>query len=184
MASLAACHERVPGALLTRGDVRSLPYSDGAFNITFCHYLLLWVSDPVRALREMKRVTASLGYVIACAEPDYEAREDEPAALEWLGQQQNQALQKQGAALHRGAELAGLFQQAGIVPIEAGRMRSQGMRVQSEAEWESEWRVLESDLAGAVSREELERIKEVDRRAKGLGHHVLNVPTYFAWGQV
>ncbi len=182
--SLRTCRQNVPAAHLTSGDARTLPYSDGSFQITFCHYLLLWIADPVKALLEMKRVTASSGYVIAFAEPDYSARQDEPAELRWLGQQQNQALQRQGVALRRGAELANLFQLAGIPLTEAGAIRSSQLRSQSEADWASEWRVLEADLAGSILPDDLARIKEVDSRARVLGGHMLNVPTYFAWGQV
>ena len=184
LSSLRACREHVPTAQLTQADARSLPYPAGAFNITFCHFLLLWVPDPVQALVEMKRVTASSGYVIAFAEPDYGARQDEPAELERLAQHQNEALERQGAALRRGAELANLFRQAGIPLTEAGTIRTPGRQEQSEADWESEWQVLEDDLAGTISSDELARIKEVDGRARMLGQHMLNVPTYFAWGQV
>ncbi len=182
--SLRICRQTVPAAELTRGDVRALPFLDGSFQITFCHYLLLWIPDPLQALLEMKRVTASSGYVIAFAEPDYGARRDEPADLQWLGQAQNEALERQGVALHRGAELANLFQLAGIPLTETGAIRSRRLRSQSDQDWESEWQVLESDLAGAISSEDLARIKETDRRARVLGGHMLNVPTYFAWGQV
>ena len=56
-AVLTECQTHVPDALLTCGDALSLPYKDGSFDITYCHYLLLWVKDPVKALHEMKRVT-------------------------------------------------------------------------------------------------------------------------------
>ncbi len=182
--SLRSCRQNVPRAALTRGDARALPFSDRLFQITFCHYLLLWIPDPLRALLEMKRVTASSGYVIAFAEPDYSARRDEPAELQWLGQRQNESLERQGAALHRGAELANLFRLAGIPLTETGAIRSPRLRSQRDEDWESEWQVLEDDLAGAVSPEDLAKIKEVDRQARVLGGHMLNVPTYFAWGQV
>ncbi len=182
--NLRDCRGLVSSAQLTCGDACLLPYCDGAFDITFCHYLLLWINDPIQALREMKRVTASSRYVIAFAEPDYTARQDEPAELGWLGQRQNEALERQGAGLHRGAELAQLFQQAGIAVSESGRIRPPLLRSQSEQDWQSEWDVLESDLAGAVESGELQRIKEVDRQAQVVGRHLLNVPTYFAWGQV
>ena len=182
--NLRLCRQNAPAAQLARGDARRLPYADGAFEITFCHFLLLWIPDPIRALREMKRVTASSGYVIAFAEPDYGARQDEPSELEWLGQRQNEALERQGAGLRRGAELAGLFQAAGIPLAESGKIRSPRPRSRHEADWESEWQVLEDDLAGAISPADLERIKEVDRQARLAGRHRLDIPTYFAWGQV
>ncbi len=182
--ALRACRQNAPAAALTCGDVRALPFLPRSFQITFCHYLLLWIAEPVYALQEMKRVTTSPGYVIAFAEPDYAARQDQPAELGWLGQAQNEALRRQGANLHAGGELAGLFQRAGIRLTEAGQIRSPRIRAQSEADWEREWQVLEADVTGSVPPADLTRVKEVDRQARVVGGHMLNVPTYFAWGQV
>ncbi len=49
----AAVH--VPKATLACGDARQLPYASGSFDATFCHFLLLWVPDPVEVLSEMAR---------------------------------------------------------------------------------------------------------------------------------
>jgi ubiquinone/menaquinone biosynthesis C-methylase UbiE len=182
--SLRICQQHLPSARLACGDARALPYPDGSCDITFCHYLLLWIPDPVHALLEMKRVTAPGGYVVAFAEPDYGAREDQPAELAWLGQRQNEALARQGANIRSGSELAGLFEQAGIPLTETAKIRSPRVGTASDADWENEWQVLETDLRGDVSPEDLAAIKDADRRARALGRHVLNVPTYFAWGQV
>jgi ubiquinone/menaquinone biosynthesis C-methylase UbiE len=181
--SLLECRSRIPAALLSCADAHSLPYGDGSFDVVFCHFLLLWLSEPLHAIRELKRVTAPSGYVIAFAEPDYGARQDQPVELQWLGQRQNESLQKQGAALRRGAELADLFHRAGIRILETGPIRRENQPVTDE-EWESEWSVLEEDLTGATSSEDLLRIKNVDRQARMQGGRLLHVPTYFAWGQV
>src|SRR5690606_28911539 len=60
-----------PGPAYTRGDAHWLPYRNDCFDIVFCHFLLLWVADPVRAAAEMKRVTRPGGSVLLLAEPDY-----------------------------------------------------------------------------------------------------------------
>jgi SAM-dependent methyltransferase len=184
ISNLRLCRQNAPAARLACGDARALPYARGSFEITFCHYLLLWIPNPVDALVEMKRVTASSGYVIAFAEPDYGSRQDQPAELEWLGQRQNEALERQGANLRSGIELAGLFHRAGIPVTEAGKIRSLRHQAPNDPDWEREWQVLEADLAGAIAPDHMARIKEVDRRARALGRRMLNVPTYFAWGQV
>jgi ubiquinone/menaquinone biosynthesis C-methylase UbiE len=183
-AALRECCEHETAAYLTRGDALSLPYPAGLFDIAYCHFLLLWVAQPLQALHEMKRVTAHPGYVLALAEPDYAARQDEPAELAWLGRRQNQALQEQGAALSRGAQLAELFYQAGIEIIETGVIRQAAVRALTPEEWESEWKTLEDDLHGAFAPVEMARMKELDRAALRQGERVLHVPTYFAWGQV
>jgi hypothetical protein len=50
--------------------------------------------------------------------------------------------------------------------------------------WESEWEVLEADLAGMVTEQELRRLRAVDHHAIQRGERLISVPTYFAWGQV
>lgn len=182
--TIGQCREHVSAALLTSGDALALPYASACFDITFCHFLLLWLHEPLRALQEMKRVTVASGYVIAFAEPDYGARADRPAELAWLGQRQNEALERQGAALRRGAELAGLFREAGIRIVETGPIRPPEPRALTADDWESEWQTLQADLAGDMSAKDLERLRELDRKAMLMGQRTLSVPTYFAWGQV
>jgi hypothetical protein len=52
----------------------------------------------------------------------------------------------------------------------------------SSEEWDIEWAVIESDLAGFVPRDDLHKMKELDQRARTRGVRRLHVPTYFAWG--
>jgi len=57
---------------LSGGDASRLPFADGFFDLTYCHYLFLWLKHPLQALQEMKRVTRPGGWVATFAEPDYE----------------------------------------------------------------------------------------------------------------
>jgi ubiquinone/menaquinone biosynthesis C-methylase UbiE len=183
-ASLMEARAHAPAAFLTCGDALSMPYPDESFDITFCHYLLLWVSDPQRALAEMKRVTGSGGYVLALAEPDYTARIDKPAELAMLGRWQTESLHRQGADPSLGSRLVESFYEAGIELIETGAIESQKDDAPTSAEWELEWAVLEADLAGFVPVDEIQRLKKLDERAWAHGERILHVPTYFAWGRV
>ena len=83
--ALAQCQSHVPSASLIRANALQLPYPDNSFDVVYCHFLLLWVSYPMRALLEMKRVTKKGGHIIAFAEPDYRARVDKPEELVQLG---------------------------------------------------------------------------------------------------
>jgi ubiquinone/menaquinone biosynthesis C-methylase UbiE len=183
-AALMEARVHAPDVSLTCGDALSLPYLDGSFDITYCHYMLLWVSDPQRALVEMKRVTRASGHVLALAEPDYSARVDEPIELAVLGRWQAESLQRQGADPSLGGRLAEFFYQAGIELVETGAIESQDNDAPMSAEWELEWAVLESDLAGSVPVEEIQRLKKLDEQAWARGERILHVPTYFAWGHV
>ncbi len=57
------------------GDVYRLPYPDGSFDVVHAHQVLQHLSDPVAALREMRRVCVPGGW-IAVRDADY-------AAMSW-----------------------------------------------------------------------------------------------------
>jgi len=195
---LAEARVHVPSAAFVCGNALALPYPSRAFDITFCHFLLLWVRDPLLALLEMKRVTRPGGAVLALAEPDYDSRVDKPDALAPLGHWQAESLRRQGADPGLGSRLAALFRQAGIRPIETGTLRGSpgsiclanrtgrggGERLPAPAEREMEWAVLETDLADWVPAQEIRRMKLLDEQAWERGERLLQVPTYFAWGKV
>lgn len=177
--SLDECRVHAPAALLTLGDGHFLPYPDHSFDIVYCHYLLLWVKNPLQVLCEMARVGRS---VLALAEPDYSQRVDEPSALEPLGEWQTGALRRQGADPSFGASLAETFHRAGINLIETGPIQG-GAVVKSAEEWETEWAVIESDLVGIVPEVEIQKMKKLDEAARRDETRTLNVPTFFAWGK-
>jgi len=183
-AALIEARVHAPAASLTCGDALLLPYPNERFDIVFCHFLLLWVSDSQRALHEMKRVTRPGGHILALAEPDYSARVDEPAELAVLGRWQTASLQRQGADPSLGGRLAELFDQAGIELVETGAIESQRNGAPTSIESELEWAVLENDLRGSVPMEEIQRLKKLDEWAWAHGKRILHVPTYFAWGRV
>jgi SAM-dependent methyltransferase len=181
--ALEQCRLHDPSAVLVQGDALRLPYSINTFDIVYCHFLLLWVDDPLQALREMKRVARKGAQILAFAEPDYTARLDEPRALVPLGQWQTESLRRQGADPGLGRHLADLFFQAGIALVETGTLQV-AVTEPSAEDWETEWAALESDLAGLVPSDDLQKMKRLDRQARRLKERILHVPTYFAWGHV
>jgi SAM-dependent methyltransferase len=182
-AALTQCRIHDPGASLTRGNGLFLPYPDQAFDIVYCHYFLLWIKDPLQAVLEMKRVTRTNGHILALAEPDYEARIDEPDELKILGTWQRDALRRQGADPGFGSRLAETFFQAGVKILETGTIQGEENDPTVE-EREMEWAVIESDLAGSVRAEEIQKMKRLDEQAWAQGQRVLHVPTYFAAGSI
>jgi SAM-dependent methyltransferase len=181
-ARLAEARRHVPRANLARADALWLPYAPGVFDITFCHFLLLWVRDPLQALREMKRVTRPGGGILALAEPDYHARVDRPEALAPLGRWQAESLRRQGADPGLGSRLAELCSQAGIRPIETGRLHAETGRPPAPGQRDLEWAVLEADLAGMLPAAEMQRLRRLDEAAWEGGERVLYVPTYWFFG--
>ncbi len=167
-----------------QGDAQALPYPAHAFDLAYCHYLLLWVCDPAAALLEMRRVTRPGGVVLALAEPDYSARIDYPPELEVLGTWQQAALEQQGAAPKLGRRLAGLFAGAGLQEIEAGVLGGQWRGEPAPEAIDMEWAVLQADLQGSVAPDGLARLRVAEAAAYQRGERILFVPTFYAWGRV
>ena len=173
-----------PSYRLINGDAIKLPFTDCSFELTYCHYLLLWLKSPELALKEMVRVTQKGGYVIAFAEPDHSSRVDAPMELAYLGRLQSRALEAQGANLESGRQLAVLFSQAGFSNVKIG---ISGFQKETKVlpDWfESEWQILENDLSGLLDHDRLDHLKERDRQAWLDGSRVLWIPTFYAIGQV
>ena len=175
---------RVPSANFILGDANVLPLNDNSVDISVCHFFLLWVSDPLKALFEMLRVTKPGGAVLAMAEPDYGGRIDYPPELVELGKWQTKALQRQGAEPLMGRRLAEIFSTSGLSNIETGVLGGLWSNPPSECDWKMEWAVIEADLAGYVNLKELANYKKLDKTAWDQGTRILFVPTFYALGWV
>lgn len=103
------------------GDVMALDEPDGAFDVVHAHQVLQHLTDPVAALREMRRVTRP-GGLVAARDADY-------GAMTWYptsdGMDAWRALYR-GIARSLGAEpdagrrLAGWARRAGFAEVEPG----------------------------------------------------------------
>jgi SAM-dependent methyltransferase len=181
LASIHASRSR-----LLQADAYSTPFPTASFDITFCHYLLLWIEDPIQVLTEMRRITRPGGHVLALAEPDYGGRMDYPFELETLGTWQKESLRNQGADPRIGRQLAKFFVQAGLVNVQTGLLGGEWKIPPSSAGWTSEWEILEHDLQYLVqppSQAQVEALKEVEKKAQADGSRILFVPTFYAWGR-
>ncbi len=183
LASLKEAQNHVPTSPLTCADAFFLPYADASFDIVYCHFLLLWLPAPERALSEILRITRAGGHIIAFAEPDYTQRVDEPAALTELGEWQRDSLRAQGADPAIGANLAELFYGAGIEIVEAGAISTSAPDSFSAEEWALEWATLAADLAGNIPDERIQKMKILDKQARENGERILYVPTHYCWGR-
>jgi ubiquinone/menaquinone biosynthesis C-methylase UbiE len=178
----------LPFVYLTQGDGHALPYASRHFDIVFCHYLLLWVTDPLKVLSEMVRLARNGGSVLALAEPDYGGRIDYPPQLDHLGYIQTQALEFQGADVTMGRKLGQLFSKAGLEEIEIGIVGAQWQKPLTENEIKSEWTILRSDLdefkGHTLSKEDLMVMHQIDLNAWKNRERILFVPTFYACGSV
>jgi ubiquinone/menaquinone biosynthesis C-methylase UbiE len=183
------------GVHLSQGDAHHLPYPQGCFDITLCHFTLLWVNQPSEVISEMARVTRSGGAVMALAEPDYGGRIDYPRQLEQLGHWQSESLERQGANPNMGRLLAGMFNRTGLQDVETGVLGGQWTGESDDEAWEAEWLVLEADFAQLIKdpacasldvpdQETLRDLKDLDKTARARAERVLFVPTFYALGWV
>lgn len=180
--NLAARH--APQARFILGDAHFLPFRAACFDMTLCHFLLMWVTDPTKVVSEMARVTHPGGAVLALAEPDYGGRIDFPYELVQLGEWQQEALRRQGANPQMGRRLAGIFAETGLKNVESGVIGGRWSGLPSHEEWESEWMMLQSDLEHIVSEKKLHQLRTLDQAAWERRERVLFVPTFYAWGRV
>ncbi len=182
-AYLQQAAENVPLSYLTQADALHLPFPAGFFDIIYCHFLLLWLSDPLAALIEMRRAARPGAFIIAFAEPDYGGRLDHPEELSELGWLQEQSLRRQGANPRLGRRLKAIFRQAGLIHLEVGVLGAQWQGSLSAQEIELEWQVVEHDLKSSLSNEKLARLRQLDWDAWQANERTLFIPTFYAYGQ-
>lgn len=181
--------DHVPGGNIIISDAHHLSFKQNTFDISFCHYVLMWVSDPLRVLNQMSRVTKPGSAVLALAEPDYGGRIDYPPALEIINGWQSASIQAVGGDPNFGRQLKSLFHAAGFSDIEAGVIGAQWKDSPAPADIESEWQVIHHDLEAVEQKssellENLEDLKQLDMRAWSIGDRILYVPTFYALGRV
>lgn len=172
-----------PTSKIINGNAYSIPFEAKSFDLCFCHYLLLWIGDPVEILSEMRRVTRPGGTVIAFAEPDYEARIDFPEIFKIIGKFQNQSLKQQGVQLDVGRRLKSLFQTAGFKQVTIG-MLSGEWKDKSIEQFELEWQIIAYDLAFVLPQIKIVQIKSEAIKAWQNNHDLSFIPTFYAWAKI
>ena len=169
-------------SIFATGEAHWLPFLDAAFDISFFHFVLLWLADPVNALTEARRVTRPGGAVIAFAEPDYSQRIATDTTWAKLAELQAESLRAQGADPNLGGMLADLFTTASIQPIEFGQLQFDKTLLDDDA-LDLELEVLKSDLASLLPAAEIDK-SLADIRETNADIVTFRVPTYYCWGRV
>jgi len=179
-AMIAAARARGGRAVYQEGDACRLPFPDGHFDVVVCHFLLMWVDDPARAVCEMARVTRPGGAVLVCGEPDYGGRVDWPDLP--IGQWQAAALQRRGADPFIGRKLRALLQQAGL-DVDVGIIPSLWDTAALRENFAAEWALLERDVAGLVDEAVFRRARDAAWRAIKGGTRLVFMPVFFGLGR-
>lgn len=173
-APLVAARESAQAAAIANvtfgtGDVYALPWSDATFDIVHAHQVLQHLTDPVGALREMRRVCAP-GGIVAARDSDYAAMTwypPDPRLDRWLDLY-HQVARGSGGEPDAGRHLLGWAHAAGMTEVTPTASAWCYATPQDRAWWGSLWaeRVVSSTFAtqalalGLAARDELERISE------------------------
>ena len=149
------------------GDVYALDAPDATYDVVHAHQVLQHLSDPVAALREMRRVTKP-GGVVAARDGDYASFAWAPATplLGRWNELYHQITTHNRAEADAGRYLLGWAQQAGFTDIAASSSTWTYADPESRAWWGGLWadRVVESSFAaqaveyGYADRAELDAI--------------------------
>ena len=132
------------------GDVYALDQPDGAFDVVHAHQVLQHLTDPVAALRELRRVTAP-GGLLAVRESDYGAfvwGPDDPWLDRWL-ELYHAVTTHNRAFADAGRHLPEWFAAAGIDDVEVSSSTWTFASPEDRAWWGGLWadRVVASSFA-------------------------------------
>jgi ubiquinone/menaquinone biosynthesis C-methylase UbiE len=164
-----AAEAGVTNAVFEVADVHALPYADDSFDVVHAHQVLQHVTDPVQALREMRRVCRP-GGVVAARESDFAAffwYPELPVLDEWLALYRRTA-RANGGEPDAGRRLHVWAREAGFTDITTGSSTWTYATEEERAWWGGLWaeRTLFSPFAehavrgGIATRADLERIAD------------------------
>ena len=114
---VAAARARYPGVEVRRASAEELPYGDATFDAAFAQLVVHFMSDPVRGLAEMARVTRP-GGIVAASVWDF-AGERAPLSPFWRAAREldPDAVDESRLAGARRGHLTSLFTEAGLQAV-------------------------------------------------------------------
>lgn len=127
LARAAAAERGLANARFQVGSIYELPFADGAFDAALAHTLLFHLSDPLRALKELRRVLAP-GGIVAVSDDDYHTwviTPEDSAMRRVMAEIAPQVLVANGASPFYSGNLRRLL-------LEAGFARTEGFAIAAE----------------------------------------------------
>lgn len=133
---VAECARRHPGVDVRLGRAEAIPFDDASFDRGLAQLVLHFVSDPVRAATELRRVVRPAGTVAACvwdfADGMEMLRRFWDAALAVVPDAPDEA---RTLRFGRAGEIAELFGEAGLVDVLESTLRVESMYVDFDDLW-------------------------------------------------
>ena len=113
-----ANRERHPGVDVRLAGAEDLPLDDGAFDAALAQLVVQFMSDPVRGVSEMARVTRPGGVVAACVW-DFGTGRSPLSAIWAAAAEVDSSVEGEGDRVGvRAGQLAAVFEQAGLESVE------------------------------------------------------------------
>jgi len=178
------CKNYYTSQQLILADGNRIPISSGYFDLVYCHFLLLWIKDPIIMLNEMKRITKTGGWVCCFAEPDYLGRIDFPFEIQQLGQKQNLGLLEQGVGLDTGRRLTFWMEKAGFTEIHWGIIGSHQSLSKTKNNFSQEWKITKNDLSFIFPERKTQNDEEQYLKNNSIDTAISFIPTFYAYAQV
>ena len=150
-----AATEGIANVAFEVGSAYELPFDDGSFDVVYAHQVLQHLAEPIRALREARRVLRP-GGLVAARDSDYDTMIHapvEPAIERWLDLY-HQVHAASGGEADAGRYLLSWALEAGFVEPAATSSATTFADAEGRAAWGGMWavRVTDSDFANhAVS---------------------------------
>jgi SAM-dependent methyltransferase len=118
---ISAARSNYPEILFEVGDFLGLPFGRGEFDAVITNFTLMWVGEPLAAVKEALRVLKKGGVFLATGEPDYGGRIDWPPECN-IGQLWTENIQSQGGDPFFGRRLKECLVSGGLknVNVEVG----------------------------------------------------------------
>lgn len=160
------------------GSMLQLPFADETFDVTFCHFVMMWVKRPKAGMTELKRVTKTGGWIVCCAEPDYGAKIDYPDEYNMVASS-IRALQNEGADPYFGRRLKATFAGVGLKPkigVFTDLWDDERMKVEFLHTWEFQLKTSQSRMMTEL----IKNIQDRDKEALENGERVTLLPIF--WG--
>ncbi|UCE74216.1 MAG: class I SAM-dependent methyltransferase [Methanomassiliicoccales archaeon] len=170
---------REMGLDILQANGHDIPFKDSCFDMVYCTFTLMWVKDPVVALKEMRRVSKK--WVVCFAEPDYGARVDYPEALSDLAGAIADSIERDNGDPIIGRKLRAYFSQAGM-EAKIGVFDSIWSIERLESEFRDEWDFLRASTS--MSSNEMDKYESVAKEAIENKSRMQFTPIFYALAKV